>query len=173
MQLAEAPDAIPAADCEPACPGDAAEVTRERELDEKAGHDREEEEAVHHEVVREQGPSSLPALKALEHGLVVEVEREEGDVGDGDQLAPPAPKRAGCDASVRAASVTRARPQTATRPYVGRSHVFVTQSAPRTSPKRASRSHGRPLRLARTAATTRARASAASGSAIACAWRSP
>ena len=85
VQLPEAPDAIPAADCEPACPGHAAEVPRERELDEEAGHDREEEEAVDHEVVRERRPSSLPSLKALEHGLVMQVERQKSDVRDGEQ----------------------------------------------------------------------------------------
>ncbi len=100
--------AIPVAERTAVRPRHTAEVEGKRELRDECRDDGEEEEPVDGDVVEQSRLPPLPSLEPLEHRLVVQMEREECEIGDRgkpsdaehgeEQRAPRALESERCDA---------------------------------------------------------------------------
>ena len=140
---------------------------RRGDLHGEARRDREQEEPVDRQVVEEAGAPAVPARDALEHGVVVEVEREERGVGEREHAGagasePQQARESVCSTAIVASATPQHREQRVGREIPGVRHPERPERRARAARGTAS-SRRSPSPTDRTTATVSASASAATG----------
>ena len=174
VELADPLDAQRTTDDQANRARDAAEIAGERQLCKEPRDDRKQEETVDRHVVEEPCLTPFPTLHALEDRGLVEMERQIPEVRDRreprgarKERERPASRPVDADGGDRNAAH---RDQTIGRHVPRVRDPQCAEGQPQEGEARRPRARSAD---ASHVATVKARASAATGNAIACAWRSP